>query len=198
MLVDRKQPSSCRTTALRHIPLSLPTRYQPAYLISKATPSLTCPLTVEPSPPFAPPPWFAVDCTDHNVYAPVSSCIPLYAFVTPIPAWRTDASGRSESDSPGWSNPNNGRALNERGPGRGRVEATSRCFLLNSAFFRISWQSNCSRRKARASERALIREEVWCGTCDRQKWNRYVGIPRFFHNVPPFVKYSHPRAPRPA
>jgi len=48
MLVDRKQPSSCRTIALRS-PLPFYWRCQPAYLISKATILVPIPCSRTPS-----------------------------------------------------------------------------------------------------------------------------------------------------
>lgn len=125
MLVDRKQPSSCRTTALRHFPLSLPTPLSTCLpdLESRPDPSLTSPLMVVPPLPrdsqsTAPP------VTDVRAPVSVRICITIclrdsYSSPPPPCACMENGRGRrSESDPPGWSNPNNRLTLNERGPGR--------------------------------------------------------------------------------
>lgn len=153
--VDKSMRRQCSSTESSHpaaerppsnIPLSLPPHCQLAYLISKATPT--------PIPRSRSPSRFTVDCTGHApVSARICTAICLRGSYLRLYGERTRAEKQVRS-FPGWSNPNNRRTLNERGPGR--VSFPTRHFSSFPGNLIVHVES-----KGQASEHALIWEEPW-------------------------------------
>jgi len=109
MPIDRKQPSSCRTTAPAPLFLLICLSTCP-YLIPKAT----LPQRTSRPPAFFPLREFAVDCTGYDMHASIS--VPMYGVVCASVVSTFEGRTGGEPDPPGWSNPDNRRTLNEREP----------------------------------------------------------------------------------